>query len=311
MFSHDTFHIRTKTRVKKLIQAGFWRGISVQDLERWCGEFRTPQELELLSFLLDSLVFRSQNQITGLIHQLFDTQLSQVINWEEDLGANSESRSLFDILTLKYPDNRINKIRLVPVIKTEDPPTKSGPLIARILNKHTINHKYMCWPWDQEKLRNEDLSYTIFFDDFIGTGTQFLNFFNNLIENETIDKTKSMFCYIAFSGTQSGIDHIEKETQGLVKVFVSETIKESNKFFTGFSTRYEKLGTYLDMPLDEYVESLKQTYLEFLHNHQVRNREPFGYGNLELTHVFSHGTPNGTLPIFWSSNANYHALFQR
>lgn len=311
MFSHDTFHIKTKTRVKKLIQAGFWRGISIQDLERWCDEFKTPQEHELLSFLLDSLVYRSQNQITGLIHQLFDTQLSQAINWKSDLDSSSDNKSLFEILTLQYPNVRADKIRLVPVIKNEDPPTKSGPLIARILNKHKINHKYMCWPWDEEKLKSKNLIYTVFFDDFIGTGEQFVNFFNHLIHNNVIDTTQSLFYYIAFSGTQSGIEYIERETKGLVKVYVAETIKESNKFFCGFSTRYEKLGEYLDISLDSYVDSLKQTYLEFLHSHNVKNKELFGYGDLELTHVFAHGTPNGTLPIFWSSNANYHALFQR
>lgn len=311
MFSHDDFHIKTKTRVKKLIQAGFWRGISTQDLDRWCNEFETPKEQELLSFLLDSLVFRSQNQITGLIHQLFDVQLSNYIDWKNDLAPDARYTSLFEILCLPYPMHIDEKIRLVPVIKMDDPPTKSGPLIARVLNKHKVNNQYMCWPWDTKKLSSADLIYTIFFDDFIGTGEQFVEFFNNLITNQIIDENNSIYYYIAFSGTQSGIDYIERTTKGLVKVCVAETIKESNKFFSGFSVRYEEFEKHLPITLDEYVTSLKDTYLEFLKKKKIRNKDKFGFGNLELTHVFSHGTPNGTLPIFWSSNSEYHALFQR
>lgn len=311
MFSHDNFHIKTKIRVKKLIQAGFWRGISIQDLDRWCNEFKTPKEQELLSFLLDSLVYRSQNQITGLIHQLFDVQLSSLIDWKNDLAPHNNHTSLFEVLSLQHPENRAKNLRLVPVIKIDDPPTKSGPLIARVLNKHKVSNKYMCWPWDTEKLSDPDLIYTIFFDDFIGTGEQFLIFFNNLVSNKIIDTSTSIFYYIAFSGTQTGIDYIERETKGLVKVCVAETIKESNKFFSGFAIRYEELKDYLPIPLEEYVESLKVTYLDFLRKNKIRNKDKFGFGDLELTHVFSHGTPNGTLPIFWSSNSDYHALFQR
>ncbi|ENU94244.1 hypothetical protein F971_00141 [Acinetobacter vivianii] len=311
MFSHTDFHIKSKTRVKKLIQAGFWRGISTQDLDRWCNEFETQKEQELLSFLLDSLVFKSQNQITGLIHQLFDVQLSNLIDWTADLAPGTNHTSLFEVLCLPYPMDINKKIRLVPAIKMDDPPTKSGPLIARILNKHKINNKYMCWPWDTEKLSSNELIYTIFFDDFIGTGEQFVEFFNNLTTNNIIDTNNSIFYYIAFSGTQSGIDYIENETKGLVKVCVAETIKESNKFFSGFSIRYEELEKHLSITLDEYVASLRITYLDFLVKKKIRNKDVFGFGDLELTHVFSHGTPNGTLPIFWSSNSEYHALFQR
>jgi hypothetical protein len=118
------------------------------------------------------------------------------------------------------------------------------------------------------------------------------------------------YIYIAFSGTQEGISLIEEKTNYQVKVYVTELIKESNKFFSGFPIRYSKLEKLINISVEEYAANLQQTYIDFVTRKGIKN-EILGYNDLELTHIFSHGTPNGTLPIFWCTNQTYTAPFTR
>ncbi|WP_312323651.1 phosphoribosyltransferase-like protein [Acinetobacter schindleri] len=311
MFCEHSFYIKTRTKAQKLIQAGFWSGINQNKFNRWCDEFKTPEEEVLLAFLLDSLVFRSQNQISGLIHQMIDVNLSSMIDWKSLCDRSNKYETLFELLSDKYPDNSFKNLALVPVIKINDPPTKSGPLLARIIHKHKINSKFMCWPWDEKRLHNENLRVVIFFDDFVGSGDQFTKFFKYFSNVKAFgNPEKVQYLYVAFSGTQEGIDYIEKHTNSQVKVCVTETIKDSNKFFSGFPIRYKKLEALIDQPIDEYRDKLKSTYTSFMHSRNIHNKI-LGYNDLELTHVFSHGTPNGTLPIFWCTNPSYSAPFTR
>ncbi|MGU3312633.1 phosphoribosyltransferase-like protein [Acinetobacter sp. M5A5_2a] len=311
MVFEQSFYLKTRTKVQKLVQAGFWSGINQNRFSRWCDEFKTPKEEALLAFLLDSLVYRSQNQISGLIHQMIDVNLSSAIDWKNLIDQTDKYETLFDLLSDKYPQNLRNRIALVPVIKINDPPTKSGPLLARIIHKHKINSKFMCWPWDESRLHDEELRLVVFFDDFVGTGDQFTDFFNYFNKIKALgDPKKVQYLYIAFSGTQDGITFIEENTANQVKVHVTETIKESNKFFSGFAIRYKKLQPFIDLSVNEYSDNLKSTYIDFMDRKGIR-KEIFGYNDLELTHVFSHGTPNGTLPILWCTNPSYSAPFTR
>ncbi|MGQ1614324.1 phosphoribosyltransferase-like protein [Acinetobacter baumannii] len=311
MSFEQSFYTKTRIKTQKLVQAGFWGGINQNRFNKWCDEFKTPEEETLLAFLLDSLVYRSQGQISGLIHQMIDVDLSSSIDWKDILDLDNKHPTLFDLLSDKYPQNLQKRIALVPVIKISDPPTKSGPLLARIIHKHKINNKFMCWPWDSNRLHNEDLRVVVFFDDFVGTGDQFTDFFNYFNKVEAFgNSSKIQYIYIAFSGTQEGVSFIENHTKNQVKVYVAELIKDSNKFFSGFPIRYEKLKNIIDISVNEYRDNLKNTYTNFMQNKGIR-REIFGYNDLELTHVFSHGTPNGTLPIFWCTNPSYTVPFTR
>ncbi|OTG57867.1 hypothetical protein B9T36_12925 [Acinetobacter sp. ANC 4204] len=311
MSFEQSFYSKSRTKTHKLIQAGFWGGINQSRFNKWCDEFRTREEEILLAFLLDSLVYRSNGQISGLIQQMIDVNLSSAIEWKNSLDDGNRYETLFDLLSDKYPRNLHQMISLVPVIKINDPPTKSGPLLARIISKHKVNTKFMCWPWDLQRLHNPDLKIVVFFDDFVGTGDQFVEFFtyfNSMKSFENVNQVQ--YIYIAFSGTQEGISLIEEKTNNQVKVYVTELIKESSKFFSGFPIRYKKLEKLIDISVEEYAANLQHTYIDFVQRKGIRN-EILGYSDLELTHIFAHGTPNGTLPIFWCTNQSYTAPFTR
>lgn len=293
------FYENVLTSTKTLISSGLWKDVNIRSLERWTDYFEGHEEKVLCGLLLDSLTYRSRVQTQALLFNVLEKSIPQILR---NSSLNLE-KSLYGTLTAKYPGRDKNKIKIVPVISDIDPPTKSGPLVARLYKKEVgVNERFMEWPWKLES-HSSEVELVIFIDDFVGSGDQFLEFLERFFpEGNFNDGTQ--YVYAPLGACKSGVENIVKKAPR-VKVCHAEMVEEENYFFSGLTSRYKELGV-------ECEDAIKVIYENFMKKVGLgRLKHKYGYGALELTYAYAHGTPNATLPVFWAANEHYQPVFSR
>ena len=234
-------------RSEDLVQSGIWGGLPIHQLRGWFSNFHTPLEKYFGARLLDSLIYRPDDQTRSMMEHLFQrtlpdltrqrpTPIGVISDWRERLSNSDEDPG----------------IRVVPVIRTLDPPTKSGPLVCRLLKRHLgLNERWMIWPWQVSKVRASGTRVFLFVDDFLGTGHQFRKFVR---ATNLMDAVKGACAiYAPLVAHDVGIKRLAKKLPTLLIAAVesldngfclfSET---SNHFDDGINTPAAARGFYLE-----------------------------------------------------------------
>jgi hypothetical protein len=270
---------------RNLISRGLWE-IPTFRFESWINQFVGPEEEFFASCLLDHLIFRTSSQFEAGLRALFRSNLQGRI-----FSSSSDEE-----LMLKLAGRIETKLRVVPVIAEDDPPTKSGPLVLRRLQRIMhIRHKWICWPWQAAtKIRNNEINTVIFVDDFLGSGQQFETFFNQWGFSQLLENTK--YYYASVVAHQSGLSHLKKAFPYL-EVISAEQLDTSHDFFS------DDVWSRLGQGTISATEA-KTWYLTFAKEKGLipKSTGAFGTGSLSLAFGFSHSTPNNSLPIFWYEN---------
>jgi hypothetical protein len=161
-------------RSDAMIETGIWEGLTHVRLRSWLKNFESPEERYFAACVLDGLVYRSTPQTVAMMDHLLERTLVDYLrrvpppdgvpgNWMNALRTNPR---------LGDP-----KIRIVPVIREKDPPTKSGVVIARMYRRHLrLEDSWMIWPWQIREAISKGVKAILFIDDILGTGTQFGRF---------------------------------------------------------------------------------------------------------------------------------------
>jgi len=162
------FYEQVVERSHALIHTGVWEGIHPARLRTWLNNFTTDIERYLCACLLDSLIYRSEDQTIALTSQLFQRSLPDLVRqYPCPLGHVADWISLFCA-------NVDPLARLVAVLKPFDPPGKSGDVIARLLKRgFQINQQWVVEPRAVPMAFAGGVRTYIFIDDFLGTGHQF------------------------------------------------------------------------------------------------------------------------------------------
>lgn len=274
---------------KLLIERGFW-DIQEPRLEKWFNQFCGPEERFFAACLLDQVIFRTRRQFEAGLRTLFRSNLSgKLFNDQQDLHLMEVLRGRSD-----------QKLRLVPVICESDPPTKSGPFVMRRLQRILqLNHVWMRWPWQATSdVESKGVETILFVDDFLGSGHQFVTFFNHWKFDEQPANVK--FYYAPVVAHQQGIDYLARYLPDLCVVPI-EILGESHGFFSEKVWRRLGQGSI-------FAADAKSWYIDFCSRHDIM---PIGYGDLALTFGFSHATPDNTLPILWSETDTWQPLLER
>jgi len=270
---------------RNLINRGLWE-IPTARFDSWINQFVGPEEEFFAACLLDHLIFRTSSQFEAGLKALFRSNLQGKIF----IGSSD------DELMIKLAGRQETQLRIVPVIGEKDPPTKSGPLVLRRLQRIMhIRHKWICWPWQAAaKIRESEINTVIFVDDFLGSGKQFETFFNQWGFNQLQDNATYYYASVVAHG--NGLDHIAK-TLPYVQVISAEQLNKSHDFFS------EDVWSRLGQEMISATEA-KDWYLAFAKEKGLipNTTGAFGVGDLSLAFGFSHSTPNNSLPIFWYEN---------
>lgn len=293
----ETYVRDIRQRCEDLIDAHIWSGIDIPRLRAWLANFRTPTENYFAARILDALIFRSDSQTTALMIQLFQRSLPNLIR-RERLPTGQIEDWLNRLRDLKDDPG----IRLVPVIAHTDPPTKSGPLVCRLMKRHLrFNDKWMIWPAQIEPARRRGVRTFLFVDDFLGTGYQFRKFVDSLPLTQR--HGNECFIYAPLVAHEKGIQRLRKRLP-FIHVASVEQLDDSYCLFSPSSAHFND---------GENTPELAQAfYLNFLHERGLLlGRLALGYSRLSLAFAFDHATPNASLPILWLPHPHLSPLLSR
>lgn len=290
----DRFCEKVFSRSRQLVSTGVWRGIERSNLDTWLRAFDDHDCNLLAAALLDHLSYRSKPQFLALLENLLLTLRLPGL-------PRSHDASLIEALRMR----REPRVRFAPVIAPDQPPTKSGPYVLRLLQRHfKIKDEWLIWP-EQINDAGKDVDFIFLLDDFTGTGDQFCKFWETQGLGAVMKhRSKIRFVLLAAAIHQSGLEKIQRQIPGLTVVY-SELLGAQHHFSTG-------------TVLDYYKEpDLKAQILQQLETICADRKiggpslGPFGYGELGLCYAFEHATPNNTLPIYWYDSETWSPLVSR
>lgn len=173
---------------------------------------------------------------------------------------------------------------------------KSGDAIAYFFRRNNgIPEESFIRINDLSEIRVADRPTVVFLDDFIGSGQEAL-----YVATESAEPIKSLFpdsrfVFAAIVGFSEGISRLQEAN--IVEVCVVEEHDSSTKPFSPDTKIFTN-------PIDrENAEVVVREYCSAL-----KPKTPLGYGSSQGLIGFFFGTPNNTLPIFWSSKNQWEPL---
>lgn len=263
--------------------------------EGWLRQFCGQEERFFAASLLNQLTLRTAKQFESGLGSLFRGSVSSEIYPDRD------DMALAEVLAGRTDPG----IRLVPVICEVDPPTKSGPLVLRRLQRILhIHPKWMAWPWQAAELVDSGkLDCIVFVDDFLGSGGQFEKFAKQWGFAERQSHAK--YIYAPVTAHETGLAHIATHLD-FVKVVTTERLSRTSGFFS------EDVWCSLGQG-SVTAEDAKSWYLDFVKQKQAEPKStgPLGVGELALTFGFSHSTPNNSIPLLWYESSQWQPLLER
>jgi len=287
-------------RCSDLIISGIWEGLTQIRLDTWMTNFVTPTEEYFAASVLDALIFRSERQTVSLMETMFQRALPDLLRRQPQGGISDNS--WLDVL--RAPSWQGNPyLRIVPVIKRDDPPAKSGPALCRLYRRFlSLEQDWMIWPWRISQARAEGITRFLFIDDFLGTGDQFCDFAQHF---KLSTHLKHCFgVYAPLVAHKGGISHLAKKLKAL-HITAVEIIDNSYNLFADDSlwfcdginspttarSFYDILAKRARLPIDP--EAMR------------------GYGKLSLAYAFNHATPDNCLPLLWMEGPEWKPLLDR
>ena len=286
------------SRCEEFARTRLWSGIDVVRFRRWMTYFADPLEQYFAACVLDRLIYRSSKHTRSLIKQLFQRSVPN-LSRTRNLGAAGIADWGEALRSQTDPG-----IRVVPVIRDDEPPTKSGPLLARLLRRYLqLNERWMIWPWQVERARKRGVHAFLFVDDFLGTGHQIRKFATRIELQAALGEAEAIYApLIAYN---MGLNRLSEKLPWLHCTCV-EMLDNSYDLFTDSRAFFVDDGTNTPAAAQDY-------YVELMlrKGWAARRREAFGYGGLCLAVAFEHATPNASLPILWKTQADLIGLFDR
>ena len=285
----NTYFNSIRDRCQNLVELGIWSGLDINRLNAWKQNFKTDEEKYFSACVLDSLMYRSNQQTYSLIHQLLYKNLNNLvrINKIEGLGT-------FPTNMQQLTDDPM--IRFVPVVTHEEPVTKSSYEILRYCKRHFgINESWIINPPDIKKNFDAGIKAIVFIDDFLGTGVQFDE---TCIYADLYDVIKiQIIIYAPLVAHEKGIGYLSSTHPNLKITCTEKLTSETHSFFNNY--------------FKENVDEAKQFYKELMISRGISfdMLEPYGYGNMELTYSFEHASPDNSLQILHKNTDNWVSLF--
>lgn len=287
-------------RCSSLISHNIWSGLDIIKYKTWLNNFDTEEEQYFAACILDSLIYRSEDQTISLIHQLFQRTLPD-LNRTDPMPLNP-NWDWEGVVNSNIPQSLPN-FRFVVVTSHLDRPHKSAHIVARLMKRNlSVNQDLLINPWEIQNEINKNIKTFFFIDDFLGTGQQFIDFFKFY----KLDQYKKIyFAYVPWVAHKEGIQKVKDEFP-ILKVSAVETLNSTHSIFSKDSICFKDEKNTPEKAKFFYYEILKKNKIN------ITDSDRRGYGHLELTYAFSHSIPDNCLPIlWWGKSPGWSPLFDR
>lgn len=201
---------KIRDRVDGLITQGIWEGLTTVKVRGWLANFRTNVDRYFAACLLDSLIYRSERQTIALAKQLFQRSLPDLERRHPPAAPIGS-----DWLPCLRRDSVCDPgIRLVPVIRSDDQPTKSAFLVTRMLKRQlAISESWIIRPDEISTAIGMGVQQIVFIDDFLGTGHQFEGFAQSINLPSIAGTIRCTYAPLA--AHVNGIRHVSSNVAGI------------------------------------------------------------------------------------------------
>lgn len=275
-----------------------WKKFSVPaPILKWLANFDDEEQVRLALILANSIQYYNSDEVRELLDQILSKSVKEYLI-ELFSEINDEN---IDTWFIDFLKNECIFIGLGPA-------GKSGQMLAYFFAHLPITKGIKIFTESEflsDYSRFASVKFIFLIDDFIGTGTQVINYWRKRRMNpksfEEIyrENPELKFIYLALVGYYKGKEKIEENIP--IKVILGEELNNEDKCFSDVSRIYN---------IESDRNSAKAIMKE--KGKLLVSSNPLGFGNLELAVAFYYNTPNNTLPVIWRKKEGFwEPLFQR
>lgn len=283
----------------------YWKKFGTpDDIFKWLNNFLNKNEIYLALILADKILYYNISEVRYLWRLILTNRIKRYL-FDDIFGKDYSGKP--EDTNSKFIDYIKNKCIFIGFGEI----CKSGPhmvypfqqAVSDIIQSGDINFKeYSNFLSTKMDLSEKKVIFLL--DDFIGTGNQAVTEWNNKIKvsNNCKNNPQLSFLYAALTGFSNGVNNIEQNTNGKVKVILgTQPMDDSFRCFSGSSLIYENPGERKEA--EKIMESAGKMLYEY----------PLGYENDQAAVAFSHNTPSNSLPVIWKRGPDeaWYPLFER
>lgn len=284
----------------------YWKkfGGSPEDIFKWLNNFLNKNEIYLALILADKIQYYNIDEVRYLWRLILTNRVKRYLF--DDIFGDGYSGTPEDINNkfFEFIKNKCIFIGFGAIYK-------SGPhmiylfqqAVSDLIKKDDIYFmEYSNFLSTEIDLSNKRVIF--FLDDFIGTGNQAVTEWNEkiIVSNNYKKNQDIKYLYLALTGFLNGVNNIEKNTKGKVKVIMgTQPMDDSFRCFSESSLIYENPKGR------KKAEKIMKTAGRMLYKY------PLGYENDQAAVAFYHNTPNNSLPVIWKKmkDGSWYPLFER
>jgi hypothetical protein len=263
-----------------------------KDIEDWLNNFNGKvfsdiKEKEIAIDLLKNFLYYNENEIKYLCKTVFLIfKRKKIGEFLMNCSSLGEAEKLFK----KY----LEKCRFSHIGR----PSESGCFMLyyfRQSNKLPISIFLDRWEDITQEIRS-----ILFIDDFLGTGSTAVRFWNNpIVQNLVKEYPDIELYYLVIFALKNGIINVKTNTN--FNIISSQIFNEEYRIFSNESYVFPKKEKR------KIARCICEKYGKYLEG----NKYALGYNDSEALLGFHHNIPNNTLPIIWSTKNEWHPLFKR
>ncbi|WP_151779139.1 phosphoribosyltransferase-like protein [Acinetobacter bereziniae] len=296
--SADYLEIESKL---KILASDIWdNAIKMPQIEAWLSQFTgqilsEEEEKLYMSLALSKFIFFSQRMIREMLISLYrDYFRTPIIH--EIRKANNHTTN-FELLNNLYNE----ELKLSRFISVGNPAESGAHLLyifrqVNDLKKFLFRDLYHAFNAESDEngkikwiARDINIKRYVFFDDFVGGGTQITGYLKDTLANIKENNPDIQISFISIFSTTQGLEVLNHPNVFDGNAVCLFELDESFKSCTS-GARYFKKVEWFNM---ENFKKIIEHYGSPLYSN------PFGHSDCELLIGFSHNTPNNTLPVFW------------
>lgn len=311
----EVFDQKNMSKFMTLTQDVWKNNILRPMVEKWLDNFESSanglsKEQSHALYLLSNFLYFDVREIRELLRSLYrDKFRNQLLQQcRRSLGDSKDSNEVF-----KMFDEELSKTRFLGVGN----PSESGTHLLYFfrqendLSKDQFLNHFKIFSRDKSclgrrlRLRNPAIERYIFIDDICGTGTQAIEYSEEIVANIKYANRAIQVYYLTLFATRDGMNKVKDES-----LFdVVDCVFEFDASFKCFSDESRYFLPQLNLPVEKsFAEKMSKKYGRKL---TASEAHCLGYKNSQLLIGFYHNTPDNTLPIIWCSDSNWHPIFKR
>lgn len=285
----------------KILASDIWdNAIKMPQIEEWLSQFdgqilSAEEEKLYMALALSKFIFFSQRMIREMLISLYRDYFRTPIIHE--IRKKNNHTTNFELLNKLYEDE-LKASRFISVGN----PAESGAHLLYIfrqvndLKKSLFRDLYHAFKAETDEngeikwiARDSKIKRYVFFDDFVGGGTQITGYLKETLNNIRHHNPDVKIIFMSIFSTAKGLNILNQPDVFNGNAICLFELDESYKSCTPGARYFEKIKWF---NIDNFKKIIEHYGSSLYPN-------PLGHSDCELLIGFSHNTPNNTLPVFW------------